>query len=53
MKYTTGDFVSMDEAGQRLFQVVHDSWCKKSGVYWSWNAGPCEGHGGAALEKSG
>ena len=37
----------------RLFQVAHDSWCNKSGVYWSWNDGPCEGQGGYVLEKSG
>lgn len=41
------------EAGQRLFQVAHDPRCSKSGVYWSWNGGPREGRGAAALEKGG
>jgi len=36
-----------------LFQVAHDPRCSKSGVYWSWNGGPREGRGAAALEKSG
>lgn len=31
MKYITGGFVSEQEAGQRLFQVIHDPRCKKSG----------------------
>lgn len=31
MKYITGGFVSEHEAGQRLFQVIHDPRCKKSG----------------------
>lgn len=39
MKYITGGYVSVDEAGQRLFQVAHDPRCEKSGVYWSWNGG--------------
>ena len=42
-----------DEAGQRLFQVAHDPRCAKSGVYWSWNGGPREGRGVAAIEKGG
>lgn len=29
--------VSEAEAGRRLFQVVDDDTCTKSGVYWSWN----------------
>ena len=41
------------EAGQRLFQVVHDPRCSKSGVYWSWNGGPREGRGAEAIEKGG
>ena len=41
------------EAGQRLFQTVHDPRCSKSGVYWSWNGGPREGRGAEALEKGG
>merc|ERR1712161_55545 len=53
MKYITGGFVSEVEAGQRLFQVVHDPRCSKSGVYWSWNGGPREDRGLQALEKGG
>lgn len=53
MKFITGGFVSEHEAGQRLFQVVHDPRCKKSGVYWSWNGGPREGRGLEAIEKGG
>jgi len=37
MKYVTGGYVSEDEAGERLAQVVNDPKCSKSGVYWSWN----------------
>ena len=37
MKYVTGGYVSEAESGQRLFQVVDDALCEKSGVYWSWN----------------
>lgn len=48
-----GGFVGEHEAGQRLFQVAHDPRCSKSGVYWSWNGGPREGRGAAALEKGG
>ena len=44
-------YVGVEEAGQRLFQVAHDPRCSKSGVYWSWNGGPREGRGAAALEK--
>ena len=39
MKYVTGGYVSQQEAGQRLAQVVDDPVCSKSGVYWSWNGG--------------
>ena len=39
MKYVTGGFVSEEEAGQRLAQVVDAPECSKSGVYWSWNGG--------------
>lgn len=39
MKYVTGGFVSEEEAGQRLAQVVDAPECAKSGVYWSWNGG--------------
>ena len=48
-----GGFVGEHEAGQRLFQAAHDPRCSKSGVYWSWNGGPREGRGAAALEKGG
>jgi len=37
MKYVTGGYVSEQEAGERLAQVIDDDLCKKSGVYWSWN----------------
>uniref|UniRef100_A0A7S2C0R5 protochlorophyllide reductase n=1 Tax=Haptolina brevifila TaxID=156173 RepID=A0A7S2C0R5_9EUKA len=53
MKYITGGFVGEEEAGMRLFQVAHDPRCSKSGVYWSWNGGPREGRGDAALEQDG
>ena len=53
MKYITGGFVGEEEAGMRLFQVAHDPRCMKSGVYWSWNGGPREGRGEAALENDG
>mmetsp|Transcript_33219 Transcript_33219/g.65482 ORF Transcript_33219/g.65482 Transcript_33219/m.65482 type:complete len:713 (+) Transcript_33219:41-2179(+) len=53
MKYVTGGFVGEPEAGQRLFQVLHDPRCTKSGVYWSWNGGPREGRGLETLEKGG
>ncbi|KAJ9182870.1 hypothetical protein P3X46_006817 [Hevea brasiliensis] len=36
-KYITKGFVSEDEAGKRLAQVVSDPSLAKSGVYWSWN----------------
>ena len=53
MKYITGGFVGEEEAGTRLFQVLHDPKCTKSGVYWSWNGGPREGRGIEAMEKGG
>jgi len=34
---TIGAYVSEDEAGERLAQVIYDPQCTKSGVYWSWN----------------
>jgi protochlorophyllide reductase len=37
MKYVTGGYVSEQEAGERLAQVIWDERCSKSGVYWSWN----------------
>jgi len=37
MKYVTGGYVSEEEAGQRLAQVIYDPQCTKSGIYWSWN----------------
>lgn len=39
MKYVTGGYVGEEEAGERLFQVIDDPVCKKSGIYWSWNGG--------------
>ena len=51
--FSAGGFVGEHEAGQRLFQVVHDPRCVKSGVYWSWNGGPREGRGAEAIEKGG
>lgn len=36
-KFITKGFVSEDEAGKRLAQVVSDPSLTKSGVYWSWN----------------
>jgi len=53
MKFITGGYVGEEEAGQRLFQVMHDPRCTKSGVYWSWNGGPREGRGAEAIEKGG
>jgi protochlorophyllide reductase len=53
MKFITGGYVGEHEAGQRLMQTAHDPRCSKSGVYWSWNGGPREGRGKAALEMGG
>lgn len=39
----SGGFVGEEEAGSRLYQVIVDPRCRKSGVYWSWNGGPREG----------
>lgn len=40
MKYVTGGYVGMEEAGERLAQVVDAPECaNKSDVYWSWNGG--------------
>lgn len=36
-KYVTKGFVSEEDAGKRLAQVVSDPAMSKSGVYWSWN----------------
>ncbi|KAL8088171.1 protochlorophyllide reductase-like [Apium graveolens] len=36
-KYITKGYVSEEEAGKRLAQVVSDPSLSKSGVYWSWN----------------
>jgi len=52
MKYITGGYVGEQEAGQRLFQVLHDPRCRKSGVYWGWNGGPRQGRENA-LEQGG
>jgi len=34
---TVGAYVSENEAGERLAQVIDDPRCTQSGVYWSWN----------------
>jgi len=39
MKYVTGGYVSQEEAGDRLAEVIASPTCNKSGVYWSWNGG--------------
>lgn len=36
-KYVTKGYVSEEEAGKRLAQVVSDPALNKSGVYWSWS----------------
>ncbi|TYK04908.1 protochlorophyllide reductase [Cucumis melo var. makuwa] len=36
-KYITKGYVSEEEAGKRLAQVVGDPSLEQSGVYWSWN----------------
>ncbi|KAI5660819.1 hypothetical protein M9H77_20142 [Catharanthus roseus] len=36
-KYITKGYVSEEEAGKRLAQVISDPSLSKSGVYWSWN----------------
>ena len=36
-KYVTKGYVSEEEAGRRLAQVVSDPKLNKSGVYWSWS----------------
>ena len=36
-KYITKGYVSEEEAGRRLAQVVSDPQLNKSGVYWSWS----------------
>ena len=36
-KYVTKGYVSQEEAGSRLAQVVSDPALSKSGVYWSWS----------------
>lgn len=36
-KYVTKGYVSEEEAGRRLAQVVSDPKLSKSGVYWSWS----------------
>jgi len=53
MKYITGGYVSEPEAGQRLYQVIVDPRCSRSGVYWSWNGGPRMGRGNEALKNDG
>ena len=39
MKYVTGGYVGMEEAGERLAQVMDAPECAKSDVYWAWNGG--------------
>ncbi|KAK3271834.1 hypothetical protein CYMTET_19841 [Cymbomonas tetramitiformis] len=39
MKFVTGGYVSQEEAGERLAQVVSSEDCSESGVYWAWNGG--------------
>lgn len=53
MKYITGGYVGQEEAGKRLFQVIVDPRCSKSGVYWSWNGGPRIGRGFDSLKNDG
>lgn len=36
-KFITKGYVSEEEAGKRLAQVIRDPSLSKSGVYWSWN----------------
>lgn len=36
-KFITKGYVSEEESGKRLAQVVSDPSLTKSGVYWSWN----------------
>jgi protochlorophyllide reductase len=36
-KYVTKGYVSEEEAGKRLAQVVSDPALNKNGVYWSWS----------------
>lgn len=36
-KYITKGYVSQEDAGKRLAQVVFDPKLEQSGVYWSWN----------------
>ena len=57
-KYVTKGYVSQEEAGQRLAQVVSSPEAKKSGRYWSWNGeaksfgeGSAGGSGGALFEN--
>jgi len=38
-QYVTKGFVSEEEAGRRLMQVVTDPTMSQSGVYWSWDNG--------------
>ena len=36
-RYVTKGYVSEEDAGKRLAQVVSDPKMSKSGVYWSWS----------------
>jgi protochlorophyllide reductase len=57
-KYVTKGYVSQEEAGERLAQVVSSPTTKKSGQYWSWNGeaknigeGSAGGSGGLIFEN--
>jgi len=57
-KYVTKGYVSQEEAGERLAQVVSSPQTKKSGQYWSWNGeaknigeGAAGGSGGLIFEN--
>merc|ERR1719262_1747169 len=44
MEHLTSGFIGEQEAGQRLFQVLHDPRCRKSGTHWGWNGAAQEGN---------
>ena len=39
MKYVTGGYVGMEEAVERLAQVIDPPECAKFNIYWAWNDG--------------
>eukprot|EP00746_Dinoflagellata_sp_MGD_P162316 gnl/MRDRNA2_/MRDRNA2_89823_c0_seq1.p1 gnl/MRDRNA2_/MRDRNA2_89823_c0~~gnl/MRDRNA2_/MRDRNA2_89823_c0_seq1.p1 ORF type:complete len:733 (+),score=184.98 gnl/MRDRNA2_/MRDRNA2_89823_c0_seq1:79-2277(+) len=49
LKQLSEGFISEEEAGQRLFQVIHDLRCRKSGVFWGLNGG--EGAASTGLDS--